>query len=584
MLAFDGVEARVLVTATGSSAPAQGGPDQAADPRQQPDAAESTAGGSDLTADQVYAVLVAEIAARRGAMDVAVTHYLEAAELTKDPRMAELAVRAALGGDDTAAIDAAVRRWLELDPASKGAHQVGAFARISASDQEGALIHLMRLIELSPDDPDAAFSQAAAIVARAPSPRARVALMRALADQYPDSAYAQQSLAMVAASASEFDTADAAARRAIELRPEWNTPRLFLVKLLLSGDQRGEARALLEGYLNESPDDQALRMLYGQFLVEEEEFSSARTVFERLLGNRPKEPDVLFAVGILSLQLDDMDGARVYFTRLYETGERQDDAAFYLGQAEERAENRDVALSWYEKVKGANAVDAQVRIALLRAQAGQIQPAREVLQRLRRQMPDNAVMLYMVESEILDSIGHEDDSLAVLDRALQAFPDNEALLYARAMAAVKQDRIELAEQDLRRIIATDPNHADALNALGYTLADRTDRYEEARVLIERAHALKPDEPAILDSMGWVQYRLGNLEQAHAYLRQALGVMSDGEIAAHLGEVLWAMGREAEAREVWNAALEAHPDHDYLKEVVGRYPSSHAGATPAESLQ
>jgi Flp pilus assembly protein TadD len=547
-------------------------------------AGESPAALGGLTADQVYTILVAEIAARRGDMDVAVAHYLEAAALTRDARMAELAARAALSGDDAAAIDLAVRRWLELDPTSRGAHQLGAFARISAGDQEGALIHLMRLIELSPEDPDTAFSQAAAILSRAPSAGARVALMQALADQYPESAFAHQSLAMVAASASELEIADAAARRAIELRPEWNTPRLFLVKLLISGDRRGEARVLLEQYLSANPDDQALRMLYGQFLVEEEEFSSARDVFERLLGNRPKEPDVLFAVGILSLQLDDMDGARLYFTRLHETGQRQDEAAFYLGQAEERAENRDAALGWYERVKGANAVDAQIRIALLRAQGGQVQPAREILQRLRSQMPDNAVMLYMVEAEILDSIGRVEESLMVLDRALQAFPDNEALLYARALSAVKQDRLELAEQDLRRIIATDPNHADALNALGYTLADRTDRYEEARVLIERAYALKPDEPAILDSMGWVQYRLGNLDRAHEYLRKALDVMSDGEIAAHLGEVLWAMGRQAEAWEVWNTALEAHPDHADLKEVMGRHASSQAGAEPAGSPQ
>jgi tetratricopeptide (TPR) repeat protein len=146
-------------------------------------------------------------------------------------------------------------------------------------------------------------------------------------------------------------------------------------------------------------------MLYGQFLVEEEEFSGARDVFERLLGNRPKEPDVLFAVGVLSLQLEDTDGARIYFTRLYETGERRDEAAFYLGQVEERAENRDAALEWYGKVEGANAVDAQIRTALLRAQAGEVQRRARSFSSLRDQAPENAVLLYLVESEILESVG-----------------------------------------------------------------------------------------------------------------------------------------------------------------------------------
>jgi tetratricopeptide (TPR) repeat protein len=542
-------------------------------PAEAPSVAAESAAPADidgLNSDQIYAVLVAEIAVRRGDMDTAYTHYMQAAELTKDARMAELAVRAALRSEDIAATDRAIQRWLELDPESSGAHQMGAVSRIKASDQEGALLHLMRIVELAPDEPDAAFARAAAIVSRAPTSEVRVGLMQALADQFPDSAHAQQSLAMVAASASRIEIADAAARRAMELSPEWNKPRLFLVKLLLAADKRGEARALLEEYLDDSPDDQALRMLYGQFLVEEEEFSTARDVFQRLLDNRPKEPDVLFAVGILSLQLDDMDGARIYFTRLYETGERKDEAAFYLGQVEERAENQDAALEWYGNVKGTNAVDARVRIALLHAQAGEVQRAREILQQLRHDEPENSVLLYLVESEILESVDREEEAMAIYDAALEAFPDDENLLYARALAAVKRDRIVAAEQDLRRIIEIDPEHADALNALGYTLADRTDRYEEAKKYIERAFALKPEEPAILDSMGWVNYRLGNYELAIDYLRRALANMSDGEIAAHLGEVLWAMDRRTEAWEVWDAAIEEHPDHDYLKEVINRH--------------
>jgi tetratricopeptide (TPR) repeat protein len=561
-----------------SPAPTSPQPVRAADaPGDLPEAAAAVASDG-LTADQIYAVLVAEIAAHRGDMETAFASYMEAADLTQDPRLAELAVRAAINAGNDAATEQGLRRWLDLDPESTGAHQVGAFSRIKANDHEGALLHLMRLVQLSPDDPDAAFGHAAAIISRAPTSAARVGLMQALADQFPDSAHAQQSLAMVAASASQLDIADAAARRALELRPEWNKPRLFLVKLLISSDKRGEARSLLEEYLAGSPDDQALRMLYGQFLVEEEEFSGARDVFERLLDNRPKEPDVLFAVGVLSLQLEDTDGARIYFTRLYETGERRDEAAFYLGQVEERAENTEAALEWYGKVKGSSSVDAQIRTALLSAKGGDVQRAREILQQLRDRGPENSVLLYLVETEILESVGRADEAMAVFDSGLQAFPDDENLLYARALSAVKLDRIALAEQDLRRIIEIDPEHADALNALGYTLADRTDRYAEAKGYIERAYALKPEEPAILDSMGWIHYRLGDYETAVDYLRRALERMSDGEIAAHLGEVLWAMNRREEALEVWDAAAKEHPDHDYLNEVMERHRAS--GGEPA----
>ncbi|MBK1645158.1 hypothetical protein CKO25_10965 [Thiocapsa imhoffii] len=523
-----------------------------------------------LTADQVFMILAAELAARRGETEVAFAYYMDAAELTQDARIAELAVRSAISGDDSAAIDSGVQLWLELDPSSLSAHQVGAFSRIKASDHEGALIHLMRLVDLTPDDPDAAFAHAAAIITRAPTAETRLGLMQALADQYRESAHAQHSLAMVAASARQIEIADAAARRALELSPQWNKPRLFLVKLLISEDRREEARLLLEEYLGENPDDQSLRLLYGQFLVEEEEFSSARDVFERLLRNRPKEPDVLFAVGILSLQLDDLEGARLYFTRLYDTGERRDEAAYYLGQTEERAEQTDLALQWYERVEGVNAIDSAIRIAFLKASSGDIAGSREILQGLRNQGPENAILLYLIEAEVLESVGSDEDAMAVYDRALATYPDDETLLYARALAAVKRDRIEQAERDLRRIIEIDPDHADALNALGYTLADRTDRYEEALVLIERAYTLKPDEPAILDSMGWVYFRLGQYELALDYLERALEAMSDGEIAAHLGEVLWAMDRHPEALAVWNAALQEHPEHPYLNEVIQRY--------------
>ncbi len=526
--------------------------------------------GSGLDADLIYSVLVAEIAARRGDMATAFTHYFRAAEQARDAKMAELAVKSAVSADLSDEAERGIRLWTELSPDSVSVFQVAAFLRIRAGDREGALVQLSRVVELAGKDGGAGYAQAAGIIARAPSAEERVALMTALVDLDPDSADAQQALAMVAASAARPDVAVTAARRALELRPDWSAPRIFLVRLLISEGRRGEARTMLEEFIASSPEDHALGMLYGQFLVEEQEFTSARSEFERLLRNQPKEPDVLFAVGILSLQLDDIGAARSHFTRLFETGERGGDASFYLGQVEERAENRDAAIGWYEKVTGGNASDAQVRIAVLRAKGGDVRRAREMLQQLRDQSPDDAVTLFLVEAEILDQVGRPDEALAVYDEAVQSFPGDPDLLYSRALFAVKLDRIDRAEADLRQILIGNPDHADALNALGYTLADRTDRYQEAARLIERAYQLKPEEPAVLDSMGWISYRLGDHEAAVDYLRRALAAMSDGEIAAHLGEVLWAMGRHDEAWAVWDEALKSHPEHSYLLDVVGRH--------------
>ncbi|TCT23002.1 tetratricopeptide repeat protein [Thiobaca trueperi] len=542
-------------------------------------AASDVAAVTGLDADQVYAILVAEIAGRRGDMATAFVNYLQAARLTRSPLMAELALRAAVSSNDDQAAAEGVNFWLELAPDAPSAHQVAAFLRIKAEDREGALTHLARLVELSAGAAESVYAQSAAIVARVPNPDQRVALMQALISRFPESADAQQSLALVAASAARLEIAERAARRALELRPDWNQPRLFLVKLLLSENKRAEARALLEAFVSQSPGDQSLHMLYGQFLVDEQEFTTAREVFGRLLLNHPNDPDALFAVGLLSLQLNDLDGARTAFTRLYDSGERRGDAAFYLAQTAERAENVQDAIDWYGKVDGANAADAQIRLALLRARSGEIAQAREIIQRLRDDVPDNAIALYLVEAEILDEVGRADESMAVYDAALAAYPDDLNLLYARALHAVKRDQIQLAERDFRRILKAEPEHADALNALGYTLADRTNRYHEARGYIEKAYALKPDEPAILDSMGWVYYRLGDYEKAHDYLRRALDKLDDGEIAAHLGEVLWAMERRTEAWSVWDAAMKAHPENDYLQAVIGRYRLSKTDVDP-----
>jgi tetratricopeptide (TPR) repeat protein len=238
--------------------------------------------------------------------------------------------------------------------------------------------------------------------------------------------------------------------------------------------------------------------------------------------------------------------------------------------AEERGD-LEQAIEAYEQVSGGDHVlDAQLRLAELWGRLGQIQRGREHLQRLRKKNPSMAVELYEGEARMLRRLGENEAAIAVYEQGLKEFPDNRDLKYGRALLGEKLNRLDILEQELREILGKNPDDVHALNALGYTLADRTERLDEALGYIQRAYAMKPDEPAILDSMGWIHYRLGKLDVAVDYLRKALKALFDPEIAAHLGEVLWVKGEKDEAREVWQRASKAFPDNDILNNVIERF--------------
>ncbi|MCB2264456.1 MAG: tetratricopeptide repeat protein [Candidatus Thiosymbion ectosymbiont of Robbea hypermnestra] len=525
--------------------------------------------------DPVYAFLVGQVAGQRDEHRVALTHLLQGAQAARDPRLAALAAGTALVLGDVAALRRTTDLWLALAPDAVGAHRLAAYARLEAGEVSAAVGHLGRVIALAARAGEDGYSQVAHLVAGLKPPERRLRLMETLTAELPESSDAWFARALVAAGADRYEAAVAAAQRASELRPGWNPPRLLQVRMLLKRQDRKQARQVLEAFVAESPENQELHLLYAQLLVDEQAFSRAREVYERILRGAPREPDVLFALGILSLELEDAQGARDYFTRLHETGKHRHTSAFYLGRVEEQADNPEAAISWYRSVGGEHATDAQIRIALMRAEQGKVERAREILQRLRDRWPEKAPMFYLIEASTLSELDRPRAAMAVYDEALAAFPGDHELRYARGLHALSLDRLDIMEQDFRAILAEDPDNADTLNALGYSLAEHTERFTEALGYIERALALKPDDPAILDSMGWVQFRLGNSEQALEYLRRALAPMPNGEIAAHLGEVLWTLGRHEEARSTWKTALDQEPDHEYLLRVIGRYQSAPA---------
>jgi tetratricopeptide (TPR) repeat protein len=281
---------------------------------------------------------------------------------------------------------------------------------------------------------------------------------------------------------------------------------------------------------------------------------------------------VAVMIGLLSLQMQDLEAAETRLKRAIDLQYRDSDTLrFYLGQIAEERKREEEALGWYEQVQGGEQlVPAAARYALILARQNRMPEAREYLRNVQAQSPEQRVLLIQAEAQVLRESKAYQDAFDVLEAALEAEPAQPDLLYDVAMAAERLDRIDVLEARLKQLIAMRPEHAQAYNALGYTLADRNLRLDEAKVWIEKALALAPEDPFILDSMGWVEYRIGNIDRGLAYLQQAYLKRPDPEIAAHLGEVLWVKGDRAQAERIWRESLRSHPANEELKAAMARH--------------
>ena len=351
-------------------------------------------------------------------------------------------------------------------------------------------------------------------------------------------------------------------------------PILLRARLLAALDRGDEAMPLLEKNLKKIPDDKRLRLTYARMLVEQNRMDDAKVQFATLVQQYPDDDELRYSLALVCLEGKAWDEAYSYLQELVERGSHVDSARLNLGRIAEERGDPQAALDEYAQVgPGTDFLPAQLRQADILIANGRADEASRRLAEARDAQPDYAIQLYLIEAETLANNDKTQSAWLVLQNAIKQNPDDLNLLYTRSMLAEKRNDLAQMEKDLRAILAREPNNAMALNALGYTLSDRTTRFDEARVLIERAHQLNPEDPAVLDSLGWVNYRLGNLDDAERYLRSALERFPDHEVAAHLGEVLWANGKQREARKIWGKALQEQPDSPILRSTILRLTGS-----------
>jgi len=516
--------------------------------------------------DNLLPLLQAEFALRARDYNQAVALLTEQAALLTDPALARRALRLAEFVSDAERAAAMAVRLVELDP-EDGAAQAAASGWLSRTGRPVAALEFagnayelghpvnvattLGNYEQIDDDSKAAIAEA----------------LHNLATRWPDDNEIAIASSLLARLEQDWRRAESFLLPVLERSP--GDVRAIMLWTQLQLDQSlPNPLQRLEDAVAALPANQELRLQYARLLGSEGDYTGAREQFALLLEVDPSNPELLSTAALLDFELEFFDAAQLKFEQLVALGERPDEAHYYIGRIEMSRDRYPEAIESFAQVGPSREFrDAKARAASLLADTAFASDIRDFFETQRRAFPSNAEQLFLLEA---DALGDWDgEALKAYDRGLTAFPRSFSLLYGRAMVHEADGELTAMETDLRRILEQDPNHAATLNALGYTLTNHTERYKEAADLIERALALSPGDPAILDSLGWVYYKLGQLAQSEALLRQAHQAFPDPEVAAHLGEVLWIQGKEIEARDIWRDGLSRVPQHSIILEALQR---------------
>ncbi|MDH3647322.1 MAG: tetratricopeptide repeat protein [Gammaproteobacteria bacterium] len=517
-----------------------------------------------------YHLLLAEMALERDQFDAAAREYRMAAQLSDDAEVAQRAVTLSFGlGRNTEAL-ASAQRWVELDPGNLEARRYLASIYLQNKELDLAVGELDTMLNLYSDVPEEAFLALTGMLLEQRDQAISMRAMDRLLAQYPDVPAAHYGMALMSMQVGDYDSAQRHVTTSEELRPDWPRAGLLHARILVA---RGDEEAGLERAANLARDatDPTLRLDYALLLANLNREGEARLELDLLLDEHPRMAGALRAAGLLEMRRGDLDAAQLHFTSLLATGRGTWEAFYYLGSIAEQRAQAGRAIRFYSQVRdGDLAITAQARAASLYESMGEIDRAVEHLTTFANETPKLDADLHTAAAELLARNNEVDRALEILNETLIRHPKNRGARFARAFLYEQMDQVDTSIAELRALLKDAPEDSIALNALGYTLVDRTDRYREGYRLIRKALELDPNNPAIIDSMGWAEYRRGDLEEAHRHLERAYGLVRDPEIAAHLGEVLYLKGQTDDALTIWQESLAENPGADVLLEVMQKF--------------
>ncbi|HYD93759.1 MAG TPA: tetratricopeptide repeat protein [Noviherbaspirillum sp.] len=529
----------------------------------------------ELNEEVLFKLLSAEFAFQRGDWQTAYVTTLSLAQQTRDPRLARRAAEIALTAKQADEAVSAVRLWRTLAPNSDEATQYYlSFVILSDNLADAQPILEQRLKEARPQTRGLLAFQMQRLLARAKDKAAAFAMLERLLTPYLDLPEARLALSQGAYARGDTERARQEAQIALKAKPDSELAILSLVQVT---PDKAEALRLLGDFVGRHPASRDVRIAYARMLVEQKQFARARTEFETLLKEQPQDLTSLYALGVLSVQTNDLKAAERYLTTYLDVLAAKPDeerdpsqALLLLAQIAEERKDNEAVLKWLSQIEPGEAyLNAQIKRAQVIAKRGDLAGARKLLHELNASGESDQVQIVAAEGQLLRDANRLPEALEVFKAGVARFPNNTDLLYDYAMTAEKAGQWDVMENALRKVIELAPNNQHAYNALGYSLAERNIRLQEAFQLIDKALKLAPDDPFIMDSMGWVQFRLGNLREAESLLRRAYDLRPDVEIAAHLGEVLWIKGQKEDAQKLWRDAQTRDPQNDTLKSTLAR---------------
>lgn len=523
----------------------------------------------DLEKDTLFDLMVAEVAAQRNQFNITLLNYIQQAHMTRDPEIIKRAINAAQYIKDIEAIKEMALLWSDIEPDNIAAHQLLAFQYFYSKDYQASVEELEKILKLGGDprlDTLALGSQALPEEEK----REIIGLFKKLYSNYPKHFLLPYSIAFLHKQLEEYDEALTTLEPVFTLAPDFSGASVLKTNLLYDQGKLKEAIKFASKAFDNFPSDHNLGRLYASMLVENKQLDKAEDVFQSLVDQYPQAPSLKLSLGLVKLENHKTNEAKKLFQELLNAGLHPNETNFYLGRIADQAKNYDEAIEHYKQIKDSANYDAAIeRISFLLAQQQKVDEMMTYLSELRAKDHQRKKMLWLLEVKLLSLVQAKDKMMDSLNKAIIDFPEDDQLLYARAMNLDAQNDLAGMEADLNKILEHKPDNAIALNALGYTLADKTERYTEAFLLIQKAHTLEPENPAILDSLGWVLFKLNKKEEALLYLLKAFQGYQDGEVAAHLGEVLWSLNQRTEALEVWLNVLNKFPEHPVLLETINR---------------